>query len=70
MGIREPEAAGEKGTLDRLHFIRHLAGIVAQHEPVLHQMLFDRRDAAANPRVRRRQEAHRRQQQEAGIECF
>ena len=37
------------------------AGIVAQHEPILHQMSFDGRDGAANAGVGRWQEPDRRQ---------
>ena len=68
IGVGEPEAAGEKRAFDRLLFIGDLAGIVPQHESVPHHVFFDRRDGAANARVRGRQEAHRRQQQDAGIE--
>ena len=47
---------------------RHLTRIVPQHQAVAHHVPLDRRDRAANARIRRRQEADCRQQQQAGIE--
>ena len=67
-GVGKPKGAGENAPSIGLRFIRDLAGIVPQHKPVAHHVFFDRRDGAAHARVRRRQEAHRRQQQDAGVE--
>jgi hypothetical protein len=44
------------------------AGIVPQHKPVAHQVPLDRGQRAADARIFRRQETHRRQQQDAGVE--
>ena len=69
IGVGEPEAAGEKRALDRLLFIGLLSrGIVPQHEAVAHHVFFDRLDGAADAGIGRRQKAHRRQHQDAGVE--
>src|SRR5580704_1242432 len=66
--IGEPEAAGQKSPFPWRQPIDPLAGIVAQHEPVDDQALFDRLDRADHARVGGRQKAHERQQQKARIE--
>jgi hypothetical protein len=70
ISVGEPQAAGQERALDRLGLVRHLARVVAQHEPVAHHVPLDRIDRAADARIGRPQEADRGQQQQAGIEQF
>ena len=68
IGVGKPQAAGKKRAFDRLLLGRGFARVVPQHKAVSHHIFLDRRDGAANARVRGRKETHRRQQQDAGIE--
>src|SRR6202043_1707643 len=45
-------------------------GAVAQHEPVLEQIALDRLDRSPNARVRCRQEADQREQEQACVELL
>jgi hypothetical protein len=68
--VGEPEAAGEKYALPWWQPIAGNPAVVALHQPILREMTLDRLDGGAHPRIPRPQKAHKRQQQQAGIEVF
>ena len=68
--VREPERAGQEGALARRQAVRPRVRAVALHEAVVHQVLLDGLDGAANARVGGRQEADQRDHQQAGVEVL
>src|ERR1700754_2055134 len=53
IGIRQPQAAGEESSFDRLYFVGDFTRVVSRYEAVPHHVFLDRRDRAADPRIRR-----------------
>src|ERR671918_2299483 len=61
-----PANPGSKSSYSRHHEI--LWSNISQHEAIGHQIALDRCDRAAYARIASRQEAHKRDHQQAGIE--
>src|ERR1700678_3579190 len=55
-----PETAGEKDSLSRRKPIRRRRGVIAQHQAAGHQLLLDRLQGAADPRIVSREKARHR----------
>ena len=70
VGIDQPEAASEKGSLSCRQPVLTGACIAAQHEAIAQQPLLDRHHGSGNPFVSSRQKPNDRYQQCAGIELF
>ena len=64
----EPERADQEASLLAGEAVVGLLDAVAEHEPVLGQLVGDRQHRVADPRVVGRQEAHQRHQQQRGVE--
>ena len=69
VAIHQPEAARQKGALTWRQAILARAGVVAPHQAVSQQAVFDGGDRAGHARIGGRQEANSREQQQAGIEA-
>ena len=68
--VSQPEAAGQESALRAGEAVSSILGVVTKHESIPQQILLDRRDGSADPRVLRRQESEVRNEQQAGIQGF
>src|SRR5690349_9428807 len=66
--VRQPEAAGQKGSLSGRQAVNDLSGVVTHDETVDEKAPLDCLDRSDDARVGRGQEADERQQQEARVE--
>ena len=68
--VHQPERAGQEGALPPGQPVDRavVGGAVAQDEPVVHELALHGFDGAHHPRVARREEAHQRDHEHAGVE--